>query len=47
MPPAARAGLVVAVIALIGVGIAIAPDIRESKAEREQAEREERRQARA
>jgi len=37
----------VAAVALIGVGIAIAPDIRESKAEREQAEREERRQARA
>jgi hypothetical protein len=47
MPPVAKIGLVVAVIALIGVGIAIAPDIRESKAEREQAEREERRQARA
>jgi hypothetical protein len=47
MPPVAKIGLVVAVIALIGVGIAIAPDIRESKAERERAEREERRQARA
>lgn len=39
--------LVAAVIGLIGVGVAIAPDIRESKAERERAEREERRQARA
>ena len=47
MPPVARIALVVAVVALIGVGVAIAPDIRESKAEREQAEREERRQARA
>src|SRR5687767_11994066 len=47
MPPVARIGLVVAVIALIGLGISIAPGIRESKAEREQAEREERRQARA
>jgi hypothetical protein len=47
MPPAAKVALVVSVIALIGVGIAIAPGIRESKAEREQAEREERRQARA
>ncbi len=47
MPAAAKVALVVAVIALIGLGVAIAPDIRESKAEREQAEREERRQARA
>lgn len=47
MPPAARIALAAAAIALIGVGIAIAPGIRESKAEREQAEREERRQARA
>ena len=47
MPPAARIGLVVAVVALIAVGIAIAPDIRESKSEREQTEREERRQTKA
>jgi hypothetical protein len=37
----------VALLALIGVGVAIAPDIRESKREREQAEREERARLRA
>lgn len=36
-----------ALLVLVGVGIAIAPGIRESKSEREAAEREERRQARA
>jgi hypothetical protein len=47
MPPAARVASAVALIALIGVGIAIAPGIRESKEEREQAEREERLKMRA
>jgi hypothetical protein len=47
MPAAAKVVLVVAVVGLIGLGIAIAPGIRESKEEREQAEREARIQARA
>ena len=47
MPAAAKVALVAAVVALIGVAIAIAPDIRESKAERERAERAERLKARA
>jgi hypothetical protein len=47
MPTWARAALIVAVVALIGVGIAIAPGIRETKQEREQAEREERQRLRA
>jgi hypothetical protein len=46
-PPPVRVALVVLVLALIGVGFAIAPGIRESKEERERAEREERLQARA
>jgi hypothetical protein len=47
MPPAAKVGLIVALVALIGVAVAIAPDIRESKSERERAERQERLRARA
>jgi hypothetical protein len=46
MPPPARVALVVLFLALIGIGLAIAPGIRESKSERERAEREERRQMR-
>ena len=47
MPGWARAGLIVAVMAIVGVGVAIAPGIRESRQEREQAEREERLKLRA
>ena len=46
-PKPARIALVVALLALIATGIAIGPDIRESKEERERAAREERRQAKA
>jgi hypothetical protein len=46
-PPAVRVLALVAAVGLIAVGISIAPGIRESKAEREQAEREERLRARA
>lgn len=46
MPKAGKVASVVALLVLIGVGIAIAPGIRESKNEREAREREERRQAR-
>jgi hypothetical protein len=46
MPPLAKAGLVVAFVALIGVALAIGPDIRHSKSEREKAEQQELRQAR-
>src|SRR5829696_289563 len=47
MPRAAKIFAGVALVALIGVGIAIAPGIRESKEEREQAERAERARLRA
>jgi len=47
MPPAAKVGLVVAFVALIGVAVVIGPDIRESKSEREKAEQQERLRARA
>jgi hypothetical protein len=46
-PRAVKLAGVVALVGLIGFGIAIAPDIRESKQEREQAEREERARLRA
>jgi hypothetical protein len=47
IPPAAKVGLVVAFVALIGVALLIGPDIRQSKREREKAEQQQRRQARA
>ena len=47
IPPVAKVGLVVALVALIAVALMIAPDIRESKSERERAEQQERLRARA
>jgi hypothetical protein len=46
-PPLARAALVVAFVALIGVAIVIGPDIQRSKSERERAEQQQRLEARA
>jgi hypothetical protein len=46
LPPPAKVGLVVAFVALIVVALAIGPDIRESKKERERAEQQERQRAR-
>jgi hypothetical protein len=46
-PPAVKAALVVALLALIGVAIAIGPDIQRSKSERERGEQRERADARA
>jgi hypothetical protein len=45
MPPIAKAGLVVAFVALIAVALVIAPGIRESKSERERAEQQARQRA--
>lgn len=47
MPPVAKVGLVLGLVALIAVAVAIAPGIRESKSERERAEQQERQRARA
>jgi len=47
MPPVAKVGLVLAFVALIAVALAIGPDIRQSKSERERAEQQERLRARA
>jgi hypothetical protein len=46
MPPVAKVGLVLGLVALIAVAVAIAPGIRESKSERERAEQRERQRAR-
>ncbi|HEX6584558.1 MAG TPA: hypothetical protein VF056_13225 [Thermoleophilaceae bacterium] len=45
LPPVARVGLVVALVALIAVAVAIGPGIRESKSERERAEQQQRQRA--
>jgi hypothetical protein len=47
LPPAAKLGLGGALIALIVVALAIAPDVRQSKSERERTEQQERLRARA
>lgn len=47
LPPSAKVGAAVALVALVAVGIAIAPGIRESKSEREARERAERLEQRA
>ena len=47
LPPVAKVGLVVALVALIAVAVAIGPDIRESKSERERAEQQQRQRAQA
>jgi hypothetical protein len=47
LPGAVKIGSALALVAVVGVGIAIAPGIRESKREREQADREARLKARA
>ncbi len=46
MPPVAKVGLVLGLVALTAVAVAIAPGIRESKSERERAEQRERQRAR-
>jgi hypothetical protein len=46
LPPVARIGLVVALLALVAVALAIGPGIRQSKSERERAEQQERLRAR-
>jgi hypothetical protein len=47
MPPVAKAGVVLAFVALIVVALVIGPDIRQSKSDRERAEQQERQRARA
>jgi hypothetical protein len=47
LPPPAKVGLVVALVALVAVAVAIGPDIRQSRSEREQAEQRQRERAEA
>lgn len=47
IPPVAKVGLVLALVALVVVGFVIGPDIQQSRSERERAEQQERLRARA
>jgi hypothetical protein len=47
IPPVAKGGLVLSLVALTAVALVIGPDIRRSKSERERAEQQERQRARA